>query len=441
MKKMRLLGLLTLALLSVGSVNSWAQGKYGKDSVNCVNYLNFYNDYYKQGNLKEAAPLWVKAMQVCPPTANHNLLIAGRKILQYKIANYKGDAAGREKLIDSLLTLSDVRAATYPKYALAANENKAFDLITYRSDADKKIFDQIDAIIQSAGNKTNRDLLVMAMAKASELYKAKKMTDADVLAVYSELSPIMEAKVLAEPDMDTKTAQAAFDNAFITSGVANCNNLITVFTPRYEATPTDLGLVKTIAKLLSDNDCLQSDLFLKAVTSLNQLEPSYNSAYLLYRLHSSKDNNDEALKYLQAAVDSPESDAIKDGELLMEMATYYFKKANNPTKAVQMAKEASSLNSAISGKADFLIGTIWINQRCNGNEIDQRAKYWVAVDYLTKAKAADPSVIEEADKLISQCRQYFPKAEDAFMYDVVDGKSYSVSCGGMSATTTVRTVK
>lgn len=441
MKKMRLLGLLTLALLSIGSVNSWAQGKFGKDSVNCVNYLNFYNDYYKQGNLKEAAPLWVKAMQVCPPTASHNLLIAGRSILQYKIANYKGEAAGREKLIDSLLALSDVRATTYPKFALTANENKAFDLITYRSDADKTIFDQIDAIIKAAGNKTNRDLLVMAMAKASDLYKAKKMTDADVLSVYSELSPIMDAKVAAEPDTDTKTAQAAFDNAFITSGVANCDNLITVFTPRYEATPTDLGLVKTIATLLSKNDCLQSDLFLKSVTSLHQLEPSYDSAWLLYRLQSSKDNNEEALKYLQAAIDSPDSDKARDGELFMEMATYYFKKAGSPAKAVQMAKEASALNSAMSAKADFLIGTIWINQKCGGNEIDQRAKYWVAVDYLTKAKAADPSIADEADKLISQCRQYFPKAEDAFMYDVIDGKSYSVSCGGMSATTTVRTVK
>ena len=58
-----------------------------------------------------------------------------------------------------------------------------------------------------------------------------------------------------------------------------------------------------------------------------------------------------------------------------------------------------------------------------------------------KAKAADETLAEEANKLISTYRQYFPKTEDAFMYDLTDGKSYSISCGGLNATTTVRTIK
>ena len=88
-----------------------------------------------------------------------------------------------------------------------------------------------------------------------------------------------------------------------------------------------------------------------------------------------------------------------------------------------------------------MIANIWAGQRCTANDMDNRAKYWVAVDYLTKAKAADETLAEEANKLISQYRQYFPKTEDAFMYDLTDGKAYSISCGGMNATTTVRTIK
>ena len=60
---------------------------------------------------------------------------------------------------------------------------------------------------------------------------------------------------------------------------------------------------------------------------------------------------------------------------------------------------------------------------------------------MNKAKNADPSLAESANTFISEYSKYFPKAEEAFMYDVTNGQSYTVVCGGMRATTTVRTVK
>ena len=48
---------------------------------------------------------------------------------------------------------------------------------------------------------------------------------------------------------------------------------------------------------------------------------------------------------------------------------------------------------------------------------------------------------KEANKYISSYAVYYPQTADAFMYDVTDGQSYTVSCGGMRATTTVRTQK
>ncbi|MDP3453480.1 MAG: tetratricopeptide repeat protein, partial [Bacteroidales bacterium] len=70
-----------------------------------------------------------------------------------------------------------------------------------------------------------------------------------------------------------------------------------------------------------------------------------------------------------------------------------------------------------------------------------RAKYWVAVDYLIRARNADSSIAEEANRYISSYSQYFPAQEDAFMYDIIDGASYTVSCSGLRETTTVRTRK
>ena len=55
-------------------------------------------------------------------------------------------------------------------------------------------------------------------------------------------------------------------------------------------------------------------------------------------------------------------------------------------------------------------------------------------------KSADKaSLAAEADKLIAQYRQYYPQTAEAFMYNVTDGDSYTVSCGGLRAVTTVKT--
>ena len=157
-------------------------------------------------------------------------------------------------------------------------------------------------------------------------------------------------------------------------------------------------------------------------------------------MHSSKENVDEAVKFLEEAIASEESDSVKDGELIMELAVYNFKVGRH-AKAVAAARQAIEKDASQAGKANLLIANVWAGQKCSAQDMDNRAKYWVAVDYLNKAKAADESLTDEANKLSATYRQYFPKTEDAFMYDLTDGKPYTISCGGLSATTTVRTIK
>ena len=85
------------------------------------------------------------------------------------------------------------------------------------------------------------------------------------------------------------------------------------------------------------------------------------------------------------------------------------------------------------------MGTIWGSTNCSGNEIERRAPYWVAVDCLQKAKAADETLAEDANRMIATFTKYFPETGEAFMYGLTKGQSYTVSCGGLRAVTTVRT--
>lgn len=438
MKTLRTLLVVAVAMV-MGASSAMAQGKYGPDSANCVNSMNFYRDFLKQNDIKEAAPEWRKAFKSCPPKASQNIYVHGVTIYRYLVN--KADAATKQGLVDTLMMIYDKRAELYPKSWLKAKQNKALDMVNYFAADDKNVFDETAEVIKRAGAELNPDLLVLQMNRAKAMYDSQKVSAEEVLNTYSELSPIMDGIVKADPSDNNKIRQGAFENAFILSGVANCDNLITVFTPRFDANPKDLSMVKSIAKLLSDNDCLSSELFLKSVMAMHELEPSFNSARLLYRLYSSKDQNEEALKYLQEAIDSPDSDDIEDASMLFEMATFQFKKMGQYGSAVATAKAALEKDPSLAGKANLLIGTIWYQVKCSGNEIEQRAKFWVATDYLQKAKNADPALAADADEMLRNCRVYYPTVEDAFMYDLQDGNSFTVSCGGMSATTTVRTTK
>ena len=434
MKRITLV-LLTLAAAAFGTKVS-AQGKYGADSAECIKYLSYYQEYYKQKNYNEALPNWRKAFRLCPPTASQNMLLNGMTLLGKEIVKSK-DPQVRASMIDTVLTLNDLRAQYYPKYAVAAYNSKGQYITQYFKDP-QVVYDRLNEIIDINKENTKPSLLLLNLNSAIELYKKSAIGAEDVINTYQKAIALLDKSGAGD---DNDKIRSDIEGLFITSQVASCDNLIALFTPRYEADPDNMDLVTNIVKMLGSTEgCQNNDLFLNAVTKMHKSEPSASSAYYLYKLHAAKDESSEAIKYFEEAVSLCADDDPVKADYLIELATYCLK--NNITgKAFDYAKKAAELKPDHQGKACYLIATIWGAARCGGNEIESRAKYWVAVDYLQKAKAADASLTDDCNKLISAYSVYYPQKAEAFMYDVVDGQSYTVNCGGMRATTTVRTQK
>jgi tetratricopeptide (TPR) repeat protein len=439
MKKLTILFAVALSFLAAGSLS--AQSKYGADSAECIKYLSFYQDYMKQGNLDEADPVWQKAISLCPPTASQNMLLDGMKILRKKINKYRSNPIRKETLVDSLMMLHEMRIQTYPRYIVTAKSNKAMDMMTYASKGkEQEVFNVLGDAMDTAKEKTAIVIPVRYMSYANDLYKAGSMSAEEVMAAYTKAYETAELIEKAKPSQAVTDAKKDIENLLMISGVASCENLIDMFTPRYEANPTDKYMLGNIVSMFSASNCLDADLFVKAVESLHKLEPSHNSAYLLYKLYSQRNQPDQAVAYMEEAI-SVCADTLSEqaADYLIEFATYCFKSAGKDAKAVEAAKKAAELNPAYQGKAYLLAGTIWGSQKCHGNEIETRAPYWVAVDFLTKAKNADETLTDEANNLISQYRKYFPLKSEAFMFDLLDGATYTVSCNGLRESTKVRT--
>lgn len=442
MKKLSI-AILTFVSLFMGG-NMFAQGKYGADSAECIKYLSYYKEYFKQKNYDDAIPNWRKAYTLCPATASQNMIIDGTSLVRTLIKKNNRNAEYKAALVDTLLTLHDLRAQYYPKYATVALNNKGLDMSNYLKNDSQKLYDGYSSIIEANKEETKPSIFLFNMNAAIDLYQQGTLTPEQVISVYQSSMELL-AKA-PTPKSETEKEQLAnvktdLESLFITSKVASCDNLIELFTPRYQANPDDLDLVTNIVKMMSITEgCMDNDLYLSAVTSMHKLNPSYTSAYFLYKLNAARGNSAEAVKYMEAAIADAGSDDTTDGDYNYELAVYCSKNGMN-VKAVEAAQASMKLNPANTGKANFLMGTIWGSIACGGNEVEKRAHFWVAVDYLQKAKAADASLTDDANRLIGSYSAYFPQAAEAFMYDVTNGQSYTVSCGGLRSTTTVRTQK
>ena len=442
MKKVTL-AILTFAALLMSSTSVFAQGKWGPDSAQCITYMSYYKEYYKQKAYDDAIPNWRKAYKYCPASSSQNMLIDGAVLVRRLISKNANNAEYRDALVDTLLTLHDTRAQYYPKYAVTALNNKGIDMSNYIKSDFEKLYNGYEGIIEANGDKTKSQILLFDLQAAIELYKTGMIDAETVINVYqrnNELIEKVDAGNEAEKTQNEKIKQD-MGSLFAASKVASCDNLIELFGPRIESNPDDLQLASSVVKIMSSTeDCNSNDVFLRAVTTMYRLEPSANSAYYLFKLHSANGNTDEAIKYMEESIASEDSDIAKDAEWTYELATYYFKNGMN-VKAVEAANFVAANSEELAGKAYFLMGNVWGSTRCGGDEIASRAPFWVACDYMNKAKNADPSLAESANNYISEYSKYFPKAEEAFMYDITNGQSYTVVCSGLRATTTVRTVK
>ena len=429
-----------ISILVLG-VSAFGQGKFGKDSAECIKYLSYYSEYLKQNNFADAAPCWRQAMSLCPPTANQNLLINGTKILRHEIAINAKDKERCQQLIDSLLMLSDIRAQYYPKYAAKAMDNKAIDIQKYLKNDKESCYAKVGEILDNIKEKCSPSVYVNHFQTAVLLYKEGKLTADDIMNLYTKISEYM----CASSNKDIASAKASVEQLLADSGVASCEKLVELYAPKYDASSNDKDVMTNMVTMLSKSECFDTDLYLKAVESLNKLDPSAKSAYFLYKLYSSRDKNEDAATALSNAIGQLDKNNPEEAKLVseysMELATFYFKKLGSGAKAVEVAKSVIAMDPAQAGKAYLLIGTVWGSAKCGGNEVESRAHFWVAVDYMKKAKDADETLAEDANKLIGQYSRYFPQQAEAFMYDVIDGNSYTVSCNGMRESTIVRTLK
>ena len=439
MKKLLTLALVAAAMFSGTKLS--AQGKWGADSAECIMYLSYYKEYFKQKSYDEATPNWRKAYHFCPATANQNMLIDGTTLVKRLIEKNAANPEYKAALVDTLMNLYQVRADNYPKYAVTALNNKGIDMNKYIKNDPRALYDGYSAIISANGSSSKAQFFLFNLNAAVDLFKAGELTAEEVIDNYQKGIGYLEAAT-PKNDIEAEQIQSVktdMGSVFAASKVASCDNLIELYTPKLEADPENYQLAGSIVKTMGmTEDCINNELFLKAVTVVYNNNPSASAAYSLYKLNNAQGNVDDAIKYLEEAIASEDSDETQDAQYKYELASYCYSNGK-VEKAYETANEVAKGDNAFVGKSYYLMGIIWAQMRCGGNEITSKANLWAASDCFAKAKAADESLIDDCNRNIGRYSSLYPDKADAFMYNLQSGQSYTVSCGGITAHTTVKT--
>lgn len=436
MKKTITLLFAAVAALMLGTPGFAQKPKLSND---CIKYMSYYQQDYKAKDYDRALPSWRAALSACPPNASQNLYIHGTTMMTRRLKGIKNPAL-REQIVDTILMLQDLRAENYPAKRVDILNNKGTYLVNYRKNRPGEIVGPLAEITRELGGKTNNTILVNLFSASVALLNEGKVTPDAVADTYELVSDAMDAKRSTDPAEieDNNKARSVVGQLLSDSGLATCERLVESYTPRFNADPNNAALAASIIRMMNlTDDCAGTELYFRAVTTLHRLEPSYRSAYALYRMNAAKGNKDEALEYLKEASEAADAPSEQRAGYLYELALNCYKN-HQRAAAIDAALKAAETDPSYEGRTNIVLGNLWSSAPAD-SELNKYARYWVAYDYYMKAKAADPSLAEEADKLAAGVRRYFPEASEIFMFDMAKGDSYRASAGGMSAVTTVKT--
>jgi tetratricopeptide (TPR) repeat protein len=442
--KTRFILLFTVILLSF-SGNSFAQAP-----DDCAITLSYFTEPAKIKNYEAALPYYEKLIKECP---NYNLAIYqyGVKMFEYFIEE-KGD----KTKVNDLIEAWELRLQNFPDQTKEGDVLSTIAQIKYDNNIGSKAeqfkaFDE--AFKKDPENFTSGKSLYAYFSLAVDLHNEGQKDLQDIFNLYdvvidkidteknslaSKLTPLMDKEEAGTALTDKEQrAKDVYENnlgvyATVEGSVngklgqlADCPNLVPLYTKDFESKKTDVNWLKNAAGRLSAKDC-DDPLFFKLVQELHKLEPSAESAYYLGQLAEKDGKSSTALDYYNQAAEL-QTDNSKRAKIYYSIAENFRKKGSYGTARTYYNKMLNVKPSA--GIAYYKIGTMYAKSanNCGSTVFEKRAMYWLAADMMDKAARVDGTIAGNAKAAASSYRARAPQASDIFSEGMA-GKTVKFNC-------------
>jgi tetratricopeptide (TPR) repeat protein len=427
----RLYGILAVGIIftcaafaQTGAVSGTKYG-IGEDSVMCLRNLSLFQQDYRQNNYESAIENWRKVMRDCPRSSANNIP-RGITMYQYFISR-ELDVNKKKAFVDTLMQVYQKGIEMYPANTGRYLDIMVEDLLKYDPDDKGKILQTIEKSMQIQKEKTPPRTYANYMSLTMELYGESKISDEELIDNYNKVSDLIAEAIKRTPTEDLAKARNMIDDSFAQSPAANCENLVAIYSTKYDSSKDDLEFLRKLTRMLNRKDCTDSDLFEKASEQQFALSPSSEAAYNMAKLFYRKDNYEKTIEYFQNAIQH-ETDAIEKASYYNQLGNILLAKMNNYAEAKKCALEASKLRPDW-GEPYILLANIYIaGPKCGADDFEKGYIYWVAADKLQKAKAVDPDVAGKVNPILNNITPHYPKKEEAFFRNITEGNAVTVGC-------------
>lgn len=412
----------------------WGENATAAEREENVRVFNFFTDAYNNKDYDKALEYMYSLIQKCPK-ARSSVYAYGSNIYRNKIARSKSlDEKGI--YIDSLMNLYDYRLAAFADdkeygevYIL---KNKAKDYYKYRSE-DKQGMLRLFRQAIEIDPEVDATFINQYFTVLVDEYKDLNVETDHFMNEYEFMASKMDQ--VTDPE-----AKGTFDALLIKSEAADCGNLENIFAERIANNPDDTALVAKVFSLLVRSNC-QSEFFITVGEKYYAQKPSTSTAQMLSRAFEANKDYANALKYLRAAVEI-ENDPLLKAALCVQISGTELS-SGSPREAANYAKQAIEFNPE-NGMAYICLAQAYVDGSDGCEAFDKQTVFWLASDLVVKARnvfEGDAAQQEICNTLLNTYRSYYPKQSDCFFRGLQEGDAYTVKCGWVSGSTTVRPAK
>lgn len=424
---------LSLVLMAGATVNAQ---DYGSDSVECVKNVSVYDGHMKNKMYTEAVKAWRNVVSICPGFGE-SIYINGVVMFEDFIKN-ETDETRKSELVDTLLNIIWANRVQYfptsdawGRYGSASLKYNQADP-QFALDCFENAFEAGDDQVSMGtvlGSYQAVYLLYARAVKGDDEALKQQLKDR-LIDDFIRLSDICKKRL---PESDNWQVVADNLEKYFAGAISDCEDLIAVATNKYEADPDNCQTISQMLKILDMRSCTDSEIYSTlAVKYYDSCEQSPEAAYNLGVLYLNKEQYSTATKYFKEAIDG-----CGDCE---NKCQYSLAAAQSALKSGSYKSAASYARDAIScdaGQAYYIIGraVAGTSSSCGTNPLEQKAVYWLAMDYMEKAKANGYS---GASSAYDSYATIAPSLDLKFDYGLTgqEGQSYTIECWG--ETTTIR---
>lgn len=213
---------------------------------------------------------------------------------------------------------------------------------------------------------------------------------------------------------------------------------------RLAENPEDTEIMSELVDLYQETD--QREKAIELAQRLYEMEQSFESARSLADFAISDGRNQDAIKYLNKALElTDDTEAKKD--IRIEMADIY-QNTGSLEAARRSARQAAQLDDSW-GEPYVKIAQIYATAVTNctsGRQVERedRTVYWLVLDYLDRARSVDSSISSTVNRLYRTYEPVMPTTEMKFFRGWEAGDSFKIDSsvnecyGWINESTTVR---